>query len=26
LGKKVGEIVRVNAPNGLLEFRVVKIG
>ena len=26
LGKKVGEIVRVNAPNGVLEFRVVKIG
>jgi transcription elongation factor GreA len=26
LGKKVGEVVRVNAPNGILEFRVVKIG
>lgn len=26
LGKKVGEVVRVNAPNGVLEFRVVKIG
>ena len=26
LGKKVGDTVRVNAPNGLLEFRVVKIG
>ncbi|MBK8901174.1 MAG: transcription elongation factor GreA [Anaerolineaceae bacterium] len=26
LGKKVGDIVRVNAPNGVLEFRVVKIG
>jgi transcription elongation factor GreA len=26
LGTKVGEVVRVNAPNGLLEFRVVKIG
>ncbi len=26
LGSKVGEVVRVNAPNGLLEFRVVKIG
>lgn len=25
LGKKVGEVVRVNAPNGVLEFRVVKI-
>lgn len=26
LGKKVGDVVRVNAPNGVLEFRVVKIG
>ena len=26
LGSKVGDIVRVNAPNGVLEFRVVKIG
>ena len=26
LGKKVGEVVRVNAPNGVIEFRVVKIG
>jgi len=26
LGKKIGEIVRVNAPNGVLEFRIVKIG
>lgn len=26
LGKKVNDIVRVNAPNGVLEFRVVKIG
>jgi transcription elongation factor GreA len=25
LGAKIGEIVRVNAPNGVLEFRVVKI-
>ena len=25
LGSKVGEIVRVNAPNGILEFRVIKI-
>jgi transcription elongation factor GreA len=25
LGAKVGEIVRVNAPNGIIEFRVVKI-
>lgn len=26
LGAKVGAVVRVNAPNGVLEFRVVKIG
>lgn len=26
LGAKVGQMVRVNAPNGVLEFRVVKIG
>ena len=26
LGKKVGEVVRVNAPNGVLEFKIVKIG
>ena len=26
LGKKVGQVVRVNAPNGVIEFRVVKIG
>ncbi|GJM41541.1 MAG: transcription elongation factor GreA [Ardenticatenaceae bacterium] len=26
LGQKVGDVVRVNAPNGVLEFRVVKIG
>lgn len=26
LGSKVGDLVRVNAPNGVLEFRVVKIG
>ncbi|MCP4422635.1 MAG: transcription elongation factor GreA [Chloroflexi bacterium] len=25
LGKKVNDVVRVNAPNGILEFRVVKI-
>lgn len=25
LGAKVGDVVRVNAPNGILEFRVVKI-
>lgn len=25
MGAKVGEIVRVNAPNGLIEFKVVKI-
>ena len=25
LGSKVGDLVRVNAPNGILEFRVVKI-
>lgn len=25
LGARVGEVVRVNAPNGMLEFRVVKI-
>lgn len=25
LGSKVGDIVRVNAPNGLLNFRIVKI-
>jgi transcription elongation factor GreA len=25
LGARVGDVVRVNAPNGLLEFRVVKI-
>ncbi|GAB4265220.1 MAG: transcription elongation factor GreA [Candidatus Promineifilaceae bacterium] len=25
LGAKVGEVVRVNAPNGIIEFRVVKI-
>lgn len=25
LGSKVGEVVRVNAPNGMIEFRVVKI-
>jgi len=25
LGAKIGEVVRVNAPNGVLEFRVVKI-
>lgn len=26
LGRKVGEIVNVNAPNGVIEFRVTKIG
>ncbi|MCB8944965.1 MAG: transcription elongation factor GreA [Ardenticatenaceae bacterium] len=26
LGRKVGDIVNVNAPNGFIEFRVVKIG
>ncbi len=26
LGKKVGQVVRVNAPNGVIEFRIVKIG
>jgi transcription elongation factor GreA len=26
LGAKVGDVVRVNAPRGVIEFRVVKIG
>ncbi|MEJ2748368.1 MAG: GreA/GreB family elongation factor [Anaerolineae bacterium] len=25
LGSKVGEVVRFDAPNGIIEFRVVKI-